>query len=1677
MDVAGVIYEIDPSRAEQGAKRATSALEGLERRTDAFIAKMKALQRQLSSVLSFSDVRGSSATSATQALNKIESDFARHNQRIVELAAKSAARLQEIEAKKNATLASEREKAINRASEADRKILAQAQASEGRLQQIRSGNAGKVDVSSNRRLQAQIQADSKIQQAMLNSEAKLQAIASQNSGKLIQIEQKRLASLDVVRERFAQREIERQRREAEKLAKLQEGGIAGAFRRNASQIREAGESIQQTGYFLTGLSTALIGVGTAAVKSAFDVDKNINVLKALLGSSEAAETRFKDLVKLSQSTPGLTTGLAAQIDVQLRVANATEKAINKVLPAIGKLNAVSNIQDPQRFVQNLVQLVTQNFERIDLKELVGQSPLAGELIKQIFNVENAIDGEAIRAQAQKLGLTTVDAFFTAFGDAASKNAKLANITESLSTQFAKLVDRVTIALRPLGLAIVEALSPIVEKGAQIIEKLSAAFAALPSGLQSSIVVFGTLATVIAPAVVGIGAFIQAAGALGNLATVAKSLQVVTTGLQATAVASTAAGAAATTAGAATAAAFAPALPILLGIAAVIGVVAIAWANYETASEKAAKITLEQVRATVTARDEYAGLSGQLQTAAAEHGKLGAVMEKLPASSRAFADALQTEGERLAFVTEEITRQRDAREAVLASQTSTIIAGLSEQQKEIDLIRQRKEELEKEAIAVNAAAVAGQKLLVTESNQGRRYETTLQAQQRLGASLQETIEIEQKAIKVRDESAVKLDVLQKATGQTTKQLLDYQAQAGASKEEVERLARGLDEYAAQQRKAAGATGDTTSAMNDLGAAARQAGQDVANAFLKFDLQGIQKGVQAKTQEIAQRIVREGITAKKAFADAQREVVGTLPAEDGFPSVLTFGDANKRAQALKKAQDEVEKLVNPSPRSGGSRGSSRAESEARQLRDAQLRFEREALEQQARLVEDTNARELRSIQALYDDAKTTVKEFYDAKLGLAQANIGNEIDLIRRQVTETERLAAMGNLKAPEKIRLETELIKLRTELTLKTRALTDAETENQREFLKAAREKRELLLAETQKLALTPDELPTDVLPSSRSAIQEQAAAREKQLREQARRFSFADNELQREEIRIQNEVALGLRTEADGKRELLAVQRSYRDELIASLNAERELAVIAQDFERASQLETQIEQFRSLGAELSPLQSLFKGLSAETETFAEKMLRVGESIRATFVDAFQDLFERGPKAFFSTLLSSFKQLLARMVAEFLASKIFQIFLGKGGSGGSGSGGLGSILGGAASGGNSGGGFLGSLFGGGGQGSGGGGGGLLGSLFGGGGNSGFGQFATGGFSGGNPAQQILGGGQGGGLLGKIPGVGKLLGKIPGLGSLFGIGGGAAKGAAGAAAAGKAAAGVGSSAAGGGSLFASLSGLFTNPITAIVAGGIVGGIFLFKALTNRTEKALRKLIRSEYDVDVKAMDVLKQVKQLGDQAFKGSGGAKKNQLETIRLPESKQIIAQYAEATGQTNSKLLKELELQKTLQDPLAAQNRFAKRMFGGQVTAGRSYIVGDGGRPEVFTPGITGTITSSIRGFEQQMLDALRSSQMLGGIFGGIREKLINQLSARVAQSAPQAERFDGRRIERAIAANAMALGQLASEFAKFKTASPGDIVQKVADEKPEVFVDATDRGLAQGGQRVSSFQQRLAVA
>jgi hypothetical protein len=293
--------------------------------------------------------------------------------------------------------------------------------------------------------------------------------------------------------------------------------IQGSFQRIAGAARSAGDAMQSAGRTLSAsLTLPLAALGAAAVKSAKDIDQQVNTLKAFTGSAAAAEARLKQLVATAQQTPGLTTSLAATLDAQLRVANVTVQTIDRILPAIGRLNAVSTLGDPQKFASNLSQLVTQNFEKQDLTELVGQSPIAGQLIKQIFNVDSPTNAKAIRAAAARMGLTTTDAFFTAFADAASKNQALANVTESLGTRIEKMVDRVTVALRPLGLAIVSAVEPYVEPVVKLIERLSEAFSSLSAPARLAVIAIGGIAAVAGPLLFVVGSIISTVGTLAGV---------------------------------------------------------------------------------------------------------------------------------------------------------------------------------------------------------------------------------------------------------------------------------------------------------------------------------------------------------------------------------------------------------------------------------------------------------------------------------------------------------------------------------------------------------------------------------------------------------------------------------------------------------------------------------------------------------------------------------------------------------------------------------------------------------------------------------------------------------------------------------------------------------------------------------------------------------------------------------------------------------------------------------------------------------------------------------------------------------------------------------------------------------------------------------------------------------
>jgi len=235
-------------------------------------------------------------------------------------------------------------------------------------------------------------------------------------------------------------------------------GSAGRLRSSLGDLRTALNALG-----IAAAVTALKQFGEFALRAAINVDRQVSSLKALTGSAEAATRRFQELFKIAQQTPGLTTSLATTLDAQLRVFNVSTQTINKLLPVVGRLNAISPLGDPRQFVNNLTQLISQNFERADLKELVGQSPIAGKLLAQIFNVDNPTNAEAIRAAAKRLGVTTVEKLAEELVKAAETNSALKNAVETIGGQFDKLKDRLEVALAPVGEQIAKILIPTFDE--------------------------------------------------------------------------------------------------------------------------------------------------------------------------------------------------------------------------------------------------------------------------------------------------------------------------------------------------------------------------------------------------------------------------------------------------------------------------------------------------------------------------------------------------------------------------------------------------------------------------------------------------------------------------------------------------------------------------------------------------------------------------------------------------------------------------------------------------------------------------------------------------------------------------------------------------------------------------------------------------------------------------------------------------------------------------------------------------------------------------------------------------------------------------------------------------------------------------------------------------------------
>lgn len=626
--------------------------------------------------------------------------------------------------------------------------------------------------------------------------------------------------------------------------------------------------------------------------------------------------------------------------------------------------------------------------------------------------------------------------------------------------------------------------------------------------------------------------------------------------------------------------------------------------------------------------------------------------------------------------------------------------------------------------------------------------------------------------------------------------------------------------------------------------------------------------------------------------RQQIVGLLDPKTGLPVGTAAGAGFKP----------------PPGGAGGSSGSAgQALAQARAIRQAQLQFERESLEQEIKLNQDASERQLDIAKDRYDKGLLATRAYYDLKLGITQETLGNEINLLNQEALAVQENLSKAKAGSVEQIRLKAELLKINTEIALKTRAVGDAERINLEEFKKALGELEKFDASKIPSVTLRGTTIDTGPLAglstATSSEAQRQGRENLKAAAEAARDAQVPLIELRTKQVQIQDQVNQGVLTEAEGRQQILALQRQSAAIQISILEAQKK--TVAGDAVAVAIIDEQIAGLRSLGVELNNAQRFMKGFGRETETVGDIFERFGQNVANAFrsTKGLLDGLKNAVKSFFADLLGNALQSAAR-------SALGAIFGGGARAGGGGSGGFGTPPFNPAAGGGGGSVFggvfqnLGSIFSGGGGGigvpvsastppfnpgftsgppgvSGGGLGGILGNL----GNLGN-LFKGIGFG-------LPGGSTRGGLAGALPLLGIGLGSSLGGSSLFGnllggIGGGLL--------------GIGLTAAPAGlGALGFLAPLFSNPITAAIGAALLPVAFLFgKAKQRRADE------KSSGDA---LTDAIHSIEQLGrDVASDQVDGADARQIF------EDQILATFIAQINQLKTKSVRESRLTNQVRD-------------------------------------------------------------------------------------------------------------------------------------------------------------------
>lgn len=288
------------------------------------------------------------------------------------------------------------------------------------------------------------------------------------------------------------------------------------------QLAQAGKKLQATGAKIAtagaGLSAAisapLIAVGVAAVKGAQDQAQAMAQVNAALASMGPVAGRTAEQL------------LAASDALEMNSLNDGDEILKKVTANLLTFGNVAGNQF-DRAQKAALDLAT----RME-GDLQGAALLVGKALNDPVRGMSALSRVGIQLTADQQ--TLIKSMVATGNTAGAQNIILGELEKQFGGAAAAAANtdpwrKAQVAIGQAGDTIGEALLPIIPPVAAGIAAIANAFASLPSGVQTTIVVVAALAAALGPVVIGIGAVTTAAGAalpvLGALAAGAGGLAV------------------------------------------------------------------------------------------------------------------------------------------------------------------------------------------------------------------------------------------------------------------------------------------------------------------------------------------------------------------------------------------------------------------------------------------------------------------------------------------------------------------------------------------------------------------------------------------------------------------------------------------------------------------------------------------------------------------------------------------------------------------------------------------------------------------------------------------------------------------------------------------------------------------------------------------------------------------------------------------------------------------------------------------------------------------------------------------------------------------------------------------------------------------------------------------------